>query len=336
MSSKDVGGEKRRCCERRKQQQKRCKEAGAAINLREDGRVAGSDVRSNFMKKRIDFYRKKEEERERDWDEEYIRRAEELEREIFADKSFEDYCPTKEQERASYQRLIQELKDRGVYRETDAGSGANAGANIGSRGRVRGRMRGGFGKKVAKVAGVVILCGACVFAASMTSEANRNYLVERFQYLTGNDTKIITGNDKNNEDVNMDEHKAIEDIEKKLNVDMPEFYYRPQGFNFMNYDVSSSTKIARIEYQYQGNIIAYIIDKQGENVASKITSMHGKDIETITLDESNIEIAIEKVQGKNDKLPSYNVQWQVEDVVYYLSGKIELNELKKIMEQMKV
>ncbi len=30
-----------------------------------------------------------------------------------------------------------------------------------------------------------------------------------------------------NEDVNTDEYEAIEDIENKIRVEVPEFYYRP-------------------------------------------------------------------------------------------------------------
>ena len=66
--------------------------------------------------------------------------------------------------------------------------------------------------RLGKVAGVAGVCLLCVFAASMTSEANRNYWVRGFKYLTGNDTKVISDNDENNESANVDEDKAIQDI----------------------------------------------------------------------------------------------------------------------------
>ena len=43
---------------------------------------------------------------------------------------------------------------------------------------------------------------------------------------------------KNNEDVNTDEYEAIQDIENKIGVEVPEFYYRPQGMRFYDYEVS--------------------------------------------------------------------------------------------------
>ena len=43
--------------------------------------------------------------------------------------------------------------------------------------------------RLGKVAGVAGVCLLCVFAASMTSEANRNHFIEGLRYLAGDDTK---------------------------------------------------------------------------------------------------------------------------------------------------
>ena len=57
----------------------------------------------------------------------------------------------------------------------------------------------------------------------MTSQANRNYLVKSVRYLAGDDTRIIVGNSDQNENVEMAEYEAVEEIEKQLGVEMPEF-----------------------------------------------------------------------------------------------------------------
>lgn len=49
------------------------------------------------------------------------------------------------------------------------------------------------------------------------------------------DTKTVNYNDPSNEDANLDEDKAIADVEEKLGVKVPEFYYRPYGFEFESY-----------------------------------------------------------------------------------------------------
>ena len=44
--------------------------------------------------------------------------------------------------------------------------------------------------------------------------------------------KTVVDNDDSNEKANVDEDEAIADIKEKLGVEMPIFYWRPQGLNF--------------------------------------------------------------------------------------------------------
>lgn len=256
-------------------------------------------------------------------DEQYIRMAEEMERELFADGDSEIYESTDEEEARSYQILINRLKADGIYQEDD--------------------VEPDIGKKVVplhrkirlgKVAGVAILCCACIFAASMTSEANRNYFVKGIRYLAGDDTRVVVGNDDENEDINTDEYKAIEDIENQLGIDMPEFYYRPYGMEFIGFEVDDTADIAKMEYVYKDNIIVLMIDKQSEDTASKILSAQGRKIDTVIIGQEGIRISVEKVQEEQDLVPSYTAFWEKDNVLYCLSGKVEEEELKKIFKDM--
>ena len=186
-----------------------------------------------------------------------------------------------------------------------------------------------------KVAGVAGVCLLCVFAASMTSEANRNYWVRGFKYLTGNDTKIITGNDNENENVNIDEYEAIQDIENKIDVKVPGFYYRPDGMKFLNYQISQETDSARIEYICDDNILALMIDKQNENTASNIKSIHGDENTEIIFDKDGITVTIKEIVDDREKIPCFEARWTKDNIEYNLSGRIELRELKKIINYLK-
>lgn len=190
--------------------------------------------------------------------------------------------------------------------------------------------------RLGKVAGVAGVCLLCVFAASMTSEANRNYWVRGFKYLTGNDTKIITGNDNENENVNIDEYEAIQDIENKIDVKVPGFYYRPDGMKFLNYQISQETASARIEYICDDNILALMIDKQNENTASNIKSIHGEGKEEIVLNEEGEEITIKETVDDEEEIPNFEARWTKNDTEYNFSGRIELAELKKIIKEMRI
>lgn len=288
-------------------------------------------------------------------DEQYVKTAAQMERELFADKDFEDYEPEdSEAEARSYEKLVNRLRKEGVYREefadmaefpgiekADAEEAMDGKVEVIKAEDIKAPQVPSSGRKkyarvhVGKVAGVALLCCACIFAASMTSQANRNYLVNNIRVWSGNDTKTVVDNSEQNEKVDTAEYEAVEEIEKQLGVEMPEFYYRPNGFEFASYEIDTAVCLAKIEYQYKGNIISYIVDKQNKDAASKIISADATRKVNVIQGSEGLEIFIEKVQGEQEWTPSYSVHWEFKGAVYYLSGKIEEQELKKILEQMK-
>lgn len=257
------------------------------------------------------------------WDEQYIKKAEEMERELFADGGTDAYDPTDEEEARSYQDLINRLKADGIYQEDETEPDTK-------RKIIPLHRKIHFGK----VAGVAILCCACIFAASMTSEANRNYLINNIRVWSGKDTRTVIDNNEKNETVNMKEYEAIEEIEDKLDIEMPEFYYRPGKFEFFSYEISEMVGVARVEYQYGENIIVLYVDIQNENTASKSTSMHGEKNKTIIKNKEGINIELERIQDKQDKMPSYTAQWEMGNIIYSLSGKMDEKEFIDILENM--
>ena len=285
-------------------------------------------------------------------DEQYVKTAAQMERELFADKDFEDYEPEdSEAEARSYEKLVNRLRKEGVYREefadmaefpgiekADAEEAMDGKVEVIKAEDIKAPQVPSSGRKkyarvhVGKVAGVALLCCACIFAASMTSQANRNYLVKSVRYLAGDDTRIIVGNSDQNENVEMAEYEAVEEIEKQLGVEMPEFYYRPNGFEFVSYEVNQFADIAFIEYKYEENIILFYIDKQSGDTASQTESLSGTRELIKSIDVGDNKISIEKNKEPGDKIPSYTASWKQDNVFFNISGKIEKDELIKIME----
>ena len=188
--------------------------------------------------------------------------------------------------------------------------------------------------RLGKVAGVAGVCLLCVFAASMTGEANRNYFIEGIRYLAGDDTRVVVGNDEENEEINTDEYEAIEDIKNKIGVEVPEFYYRPQGMKFYDYTIAESTGAAYIEYQYRDTMIAFYIDKQNEYTASNINIIKGEENTIDTISEDGVKITIKEIRDK-EEVPTCKAVWSKNEVSYSLIGKMEVEDLKKIVEYMK-
>lgn len=275
------------------------------------------------------------------YDENYIKKAEEIERVLWEDGDFDDdeEEPTEEEEACSYAALVKRLKAEGVYQEDEETENIDTAEDAGSSRHLLPDSRVlPFPRKrrfsVGRVAGVALLCCACVFAASMTSEANRNYFVEKMQYMMGDDTRIISDNDQLNDSVNLEEQDAIKEIETNLKVEVPEFYYRPPKFIFSNYEISELSDIARIEYEYHKYIISFVIDKQNKRSTSRTLSADGNKESFSVTSYNGILATVEELQEEKDLVPSYTATWEKDNVVYWLSGKIEKEELKKILEQM--
>ena len=190
--------------------------------------------------------------------------------------------------------------------------------------------------RLGKVAGVAGVCLLCVFAASMTSEANRNHFIKRIRYLAGDDARVVVGNDVENEDIDTDEYEAIENIESRIDVEVPAFCYRPSGMTFLDYQISQETSTAKIEYVCNGNVLTLMIDKQNENTASNTKSTHGESKEKIIFNEEGEEITIKEIADDSEELSNFEARWTKDEVEYNFSGRIELVELKKILKEMRI
>lgn len=308
----------------------------------------------------LDMPDMEDDEKFRQWlEEEYLKEADAIEEALFDGRKFEDNQDIVEKLSVSRESFYQRAREEGLLEDTadekaedeknteeavpestekkilefrkNAGESKDAArdANRNSGKRKHSYVR--FGR----IAGIAGLCLICVFAASMSSEANRKYLVNSVRILSGNDSQFISYNDDSNENASTKESDAIADIEEKLDVKMPEFYYRPYGMEYINYEIREKTSFSKIEYEYKDNILLFYIDKQNKDVASDISSLNGteKIIDTIERDET--DIIIKELRDAEDESFTYAANWTYEGVSYTLSGKIELDELKKIIKYMK-
>lgn len=267
-------------------------------------------------------------------EEEFIEREKQIEEALFADEDFEDLKLTDKEVQDSYQELMrrfeEEKKESAEFSEELVPDEKKVLSMEEARER-RHKTAGGM-HRLGKVVGMAAVAVACVFAASMTSEANRTYLVNSVRIWSGDDSKTIAYNDSSNEDASSDEDKAIADIEEKLDVEVPKFYYRPYGFEFADYVVDELTSLARIEYEYETNSIVLLIDRQNDDRSSRIKSACGDEQNLIVT--SNDGTTVEIKQNYDDEETSYSAEWEKNGVTYTLSGKIELEEIKKIIKKM--
>ena len=267
-------------------------------------------------------------------EEEFIEREKQIEEALFADEDFEDLKLTDKEVQDSYQELMrrfeEEKKESAEFSEELVPDEKKVLSM--EEARERGKKAAGGLHRLGRVVGMAVVAVACVFAASMTSEANRTYLVNSVRIWSGDDSKIVTDNDEKNEKSNLDEEVAVAEIEEKLNVEVPQFYYRPYKFEFSNYVIDELTSLARIEYDYKKNLIVLLIDKQNDGRSSRIKSACGDEQNLIVTSNDGTIVQIKRNYDYEET--SYSAEWEKNGVTYTLSGKIELEEIKKIIKKM--
>ena len=189
-------------------------------------------------------------------------------------------------------------------------------------------------RKLSKVAGFVIVCVIAVFAASMTIEANRNYFIDSVKYLTGNDTKILIDNDSSNDKPSLDEERARDKIEEEMGVEVPEFLYRPETFEFYDCFIREDAGVANLQYLYKENIISVYIKTTNEGLQSSGLSIPGDNVDVIYPDKANIPISMMKIEEDNDLVPGYIAEWTYQNVYYQVIGKMPKKIFEKILKEM--
>lgn len=257
--------------------------------------------------------------------EEFIEREKQIEEALFADKDVENLVFTDEEVKDSYQELLRRF-------EREKRENAEHEASDSKIIEIKSRKTGVRWHRLGKAAGMAAVALACIFAASMTSEANRKYLVNSMRIWSGDDTKTVNYNDDSNENANLDEDKAIADIEEKLGIEMPRFYYRPQGMQFENYEVEELLEVARIEYKYNDSVIILYIDKQNESSESKMNSRHGDESGTVVVNEEGTQVSISEIEDIDEKA-CYSAEWTKDSVMYCLSGRMDIKDLKKLLKK---
>lgn len=264
--------------------------------------------------------------------EEYEREIDEMEKVLFPDGVLPDDGETEEEAKAAYQELVARLKADGVYEEDEENGSKEADDHKADTKEKIVYLPEKRHHKLARVAAVVLVCAAGVFAAGMTSQANRSYFIDSVKVWTGNDTSISVDNDTMSDEVDRDEQSAIDDIENQMGFDkIPKFMYRPRNFKYKNYLVDLNTGFAWMEYWYGKSIITVYISDYKNNSKTTDYVLDGKIIDSIVVRDESFKIEIRKIKDRQDQKENYVAYWKTDTAFYQVSGKMEEKEFIKLI-----
>ena len=269
--------------------------------------------------------------------EEYEREIDEMEKVLFPDGVLPDDGETEEEAKAAYQELVARLKADGVYEEDEEKNDSKEADNHKADTKEKiVYLPEKKHHKLARVAAVVLVCAAGVFAAGMTSQANRSYFIDSVKIWTGNDTSISIDNDATSDEVERDEQSAIDDIENQMGFDkIPKFMYRPKNFKYKDYLIHSNTGVALIEYWYGNSVITVYISDYSRTTKTTDYVLDGKIIDSIKVADESFKIEILKIKDKQDKEENYTAYWKTNTAFYQISGKMEEKEFINLIKNIR-
>lgn len=272
--------------------------------------------------------------------EEFLKEAEEIEKEAEEISKSLEFEPTED----GFQKLMAEIRRRESIENTNnhvinADDREKHTSNIKELKNVKWHInksnvkQGNTGRKrVARWASVAAAVLIGVFGISMTSEANRAYIMREMNELFGNDvnTKV-----NNNEVVESDrtERYACEEIENTLGIKMPEFFYMPDEMRYENYNIDENAQTAFIRYSYENKYIYFMAMTNLKTATSLSQNDKGKEIKEISSELTpNFKVTLWEIYEKEDEIPTYTLSWSYKNTYYELFGKLSREEMELIAE----
>lgn len=272
--------------------------------------------------------------------EEFLKEAEEIEKEAEEISKSLEFEPTED----GFQKLMAEIRRRESIENTNnhvinADDREKHTSNIKELKNVKWHInksnvkRGNTGRKrVARWASVAAAVLIGVFGISMTSEANRAYIMREMNELFGNDVNTRVNNNEVLESDRTDRY-ACESIENILDIKMPRFFYLPDKLEYKTYSLDEEAGAAILQYSY-GEQTMFLTVFSNEKRASVLEQNDGGiSIETFHNElVSGLEVTLWKIESEEDEMPTYSLKWEYKNCYYEFFGKIEKEEMENIAE----
>lgn len=267
--------------------------------------------------------------------EEFLREAEEIEKEAIQISEALDCEPTDD----GFQKLMAEINRREfseavnshVINVDDRKIQTSELKNVKPhREPCKSKQRKRKIRKGVRCASAVIAVLIGVFSVSMTSEANRAYVMREINELFGNDVNTQVDN---NDVIKSDrtEQYVREDIENNLGIKMPEFFYKPDKLEYQEYNLDEESGTGILQYSYDEQIVFLTVFLNVKQASVLNKNDAGNLIETFQSDFiPGMKIALWEIEEPGDEIPMYTLKWGYKNCYYEFLGKIEKKEMENI------
>lgn len=272
--------------------------------------------------------------------EEFLKEAEEIEKEAEEISKSLECEPTED----GFQKLMAEIRRRESTEDTN-----NYVTNVDDREKHTSKLKelknvkqhvdkskskqGNTGRKrVVRWASAAAAVLIGVFGISMSSEANRAYIMREMNELFGNDVNTQVDN---NDVIKSDrtEQYACEKIENILDIKMPDFFYLPDEMTYEKYIIDEESQTAIIQYLYEEKNVYFMTMTNLKNATSLSQNDKGQEVKKIFNElVPNFEVTLWEIYEEGDEIPTYTLSWDYKNTYYELFGKLSRDEMELIAE----
>lgn len=263
-----------------------------------------------------------------------------IEREIQDIPDMPEWEPTEEK----FQALMAKARERGMFPEGESSevkveektstpkvSNENEKNPAGKRNRKQ--KIHSMKRKVIKWSAVAAATILGIFTVSMSSEANRAYIMQEVNRLFGNDVNTELDNVEVKESGRTVEY-AFEDIENTFNITMPGFYYLPKGMEYLDYMLDEDAQTAIVRYSYGEQMLylaIFINNKEMTRLTQEDDGVYLYNIDNELFPE--LSCTLWEIFEEGDEQPTYSLKWNYKNIYYEFLGKMDEEEMSKIAKE---
>ena len=253
------------------------------------------------------------------WAEEQFRKeADELVKRLETDDRFDDFEPPEE----LFQKLVVEARDEGLLEEENTKENQNT--------KVVKFFNHRISKKVLGMTAAAVISCFGLFGVSMSTQGGRSYVMDKANEVLGDEknTEIENSQDRLISDRT---EEARNEIEEKLQVEVPQFFYLPDKMDFDSYEIDEAAQSVYIKYENDESYMYFVIQANYVDKSGIYKNDEGNYQGKIEGELSKIEPELWEIPDEENFQSTYLAQWDYKNSYYRISGKITQDEITEIV-----
>ena len=268
------------------------------------------------------------------WAEEQFRKeADELVKRLETDDRFDDFEPPEE----LFQKLVVEARDEGLLEEEntkhleDETKSTEENTKENQNTKVVKFFNHRISKKFLGMTAAAVISCFGLFGVSMSTQGGRSYVMDKANEVLGDEKNTEIENSQDRLISDRTEEEARNEIEEKLQVEVPDFLYLPDRMDFDSYEIDEAAQSVYMKYKNDESYMYFVIQANYVDKSGIYKNDEGNYQGKIEGELSKIEPELWEIPDEENFRSAYLAQWDYKNSYYRISGKITQDEITEIV-----